>query len=188
MTLVFSLIASLLLSCSIDYGRGKSVGERRPNIVFTNINVDRYENAEPSLLVFCERLEMYSKDKMWAGKSFEFRQLEKHTQNNEFLGKAGLALIDNQKEEYLLGDDVEFISIKDKLSISAPSLYWIKKESILSSPKDDVVSIVKEGEMSIRGSGFVAHTSSKEFELKNQVEGVIDTEKKEEERKDEIQE
>lgn len=171
----------LFLSCSIDYGRFKKDGEKRPNIVFKEINVDRYETATPNLLLFCTRLEMYSKDKTWVGRELEFKQLEKgREEQEEFTGKAVLVLIDEQKEEYYLGENVEFVSIKDKLTIKAPSLYWMKKEKLLASTKDDEVSIEKKDEMSIKGRGFIANTASKEFELKSQIEGVIDTRNKEE--------
>ena len=163
------------ISCSIDYGNSQRDLEKRPNIVFKNIKVDRYEQNNSQLEVKCERLEMYTKDKIWVGKDIEFVQFEKNTNNDEFLGKAGLILIDNQKEEYFLSNSVEFNSKKDKLNISSPALYWIKKESLLASPYDALVSIEKENEMSIKGSGFVANTSSKEFELTRQIEGEIDT-------------
>ncbi len=123
---------------------------------------------------------MYSKDKVWVGRNIEFKQIDKSTKESEFLGKAGLTFIDNQKEEYLLGKGVEFVSIKDKLTIKAPALFWIKKENILSSAEKDAVEITKENEMSIKGSGFIANTARKEFELKTKVEGIIDTTKKEE--------
>ncbi len=163
------------ISCSIDYGNSQRDLEKRPNIVFKNIKVDRYEQNNSQLEVKCERLEMYTKDKIWVGKDIEFVQFEKNTNNDEFLGKAGLILIDNQKEEYFLSNSVEFNSKKDKLNISSPALYWIKKESLLASPHDALVSIEKENEMSIKGSGFIANTSSKEFELTRQIEGEIDT-------------
>ena len=163
------------ISCSIDYGNSQRDLEKRPNIVFKNIKVDRYEQNNSQLEVKCERLEMYTKDKIWVGKDIEFVQFEKNTNNDEFLGKAGLILIDNQKEEYFLSNSVEFNSKKDKLNISSPALYWIKKESLLASPYDALVSIEKENEMSIKGSGCIANTSSKEFELTRQIEGEIDT-------------
>ena len=171
--LCLALIGFFSLSCSIDYGRMKETGEKRPNIVFKNIKVDRYESSSASLLLSCERLEMYSKDKLWVGKNLKFKQLEKDTGDDEFRGVAGLSLIDEQKNEYFLGENVKFESIKDKLTIEAPSLYWIKDEHILSSSEKDVISIEKQDEMSIKGSGFIANTASKEFELKNQIEGVI---------------
>ena len=177
------------LACSIDYGRLKEKGEKRPNIVFKEINVDRYESAFPNLLLFCKRLEMYSKDKMWVGEELEFRQLEKgRSESEEFTGKAALALIDEQKEEYYLGKSVEFVSIKDKLSIKAPSLYWLKREKLLTSTKDDEVSIEKKDEMLIKGCGFIANTASKEFELKSKIEGEIDTRSEEEKKADEVKE
>ena len=181
----FFSIFFLFISCSIDYGRMRAEGEKRPNIVFKNINVDRYENTNPSLLVSCERLEMYSKDKVWVGKALTFKQLEKNSDNEEFTGIANLALIDETKEEYFLGEGVEFKSIKDKLTINAPSLYWMKKEHLLASTEQDEVTVEKEGEFSMKGKGFISNTSSKEFEFKTQVEGRIETKKENEE---EIQE
>lgn len=169
------LIAFFPISCSIDYGNTQRELEKRPNIVFKNIKVDRYEQSKAQLVVECERLEMYTKDKTWVGKNIEFVQFEKNTQNDEFLGKAGLILVDNQNEEYFLSDSVEFNAKKDKLKISSPALYWMKKESLLASPHNALVSIEKEGEMSIKGSGFIANTSSKEFELTNEISGEIDT-------------
>jgi len=183
--LYLALITFFSFSCSIDYGRMKETGEKRPNIVFKNIKVDRYESASASLLLSCERLEMYSKDKLWVGKNLEFKQLEKNTGDDEFRGKAGLSLIDEQKDEYFLGESVKFESIKDKLTIEAPSLYWIKGEHILTSSENDIISIEKEDEMSIKGSGFIANTASKEFELKHQVEGIIYPKKEDEEQSSE---
>ena len=168
------------ISCSIDYGKAKRESEKRPNIVFKNIKVDRYEQNNTQLTVECERLEMYTKDKIWVGKDIEFVQFEKNTSNDEFLGKAGLILIDNQKEEYFLSNSVEFNAKKDKLKISSPALYWMKKGSLLASPHDALVSIEKENEMSIKGSGFIANTASKEFELTYEIEGEIDTSKEDE--------
>ncbi|MGP1415009.1 MAG: LPS export ABC transporter periplasmic protein LptC [Treponema sp.] len=169
------LIMFFLISCSIDYGNNQRNLEKMPNIVFKNIKLDRYEQNNTQLAVECERLEMYTKDKTWVGKNIEFVQFEKNTSNDEFLGKAGLVLIDNQNEEYFLSEDVEFNAKKDKLKISSSALYWVKKESLLASPHDALVSIEKENEMSIKGSGFIANTSSKEFELSNEIEGEIDT-------------
>lgn len=174
----FSIFFSFT-SCSIDYGRMKTEGEKRPNIVFKNINVDRYENTHPSLLVSCERLEMYSKDKIWVGKTLRFRQLERNSDTDEFTGVANLALIDDTKEEYFLGEGVEFKSVKDHLTINAPSLYWMKKEHLLTSTEKDEVTVEKEGEFSMKGRGFISNTSSKEFEFKSQVEGIIETNKEE---------
>lgn len=177
------------IGCSIDYGRLKKDGEKRPSIVFKEINVDRYENASPNLLLFCKRLEMYSKDKIWVGEELEFKQLEKGKNGEEeFTGSAVLALIDEQKEEYYLGKNVEFVSVKDKLTIKAPSLYWLKKDKLLTSTKDDEVSIEKQGEMWIKGFGFIANTASKEFEMKSQIEGVIDTRSEEEKNEEENKE
>ncbi|MGP1437890.1 MAG: LPS export ABC transporter periplasmic protein LptC [Treponema sp.] len=176
---LIALIMFFSISCSINYGSSQRELEKRPNIVFKNIKVDRYEQNNTQLAVKSERLEMYSKDKMWVGKNIEFVQFEKNTNNDEFLGKAGLILIDNQKEEYFLSNTVEFNSKKDKLKITSPSLYWMKKESLLASPHDAFVSIEKENEMSIKGSGFIANTSSKEFELTHEIEGEIDTTKEE---------
>jgi Protein of unknown function (DUF1239). len=172
---LFVFITIFSISCSIDYGNSKKELEKRPNIVFKNIKVDRYEENATQLAIECERLEMYTKDKTWVGKNIEFVQFEKNTNNNEFLGKAGLILIDNENEEYYLSNSVEFNAKKDKLKISSPALYWMKKESLLASPQDALVSIEKENEMSIKGSGFIANTSSKEFELTSQIEGEIDT-------------
>ena len=169
------LIILFLVSCSIDYGNNQRKLEKSPNIVFKDIKVDRYEENNTQLAIECERLEMYTKDKIWVGKNIEFVQFEKNTDIDEFLGKAGLILINNQDEEYFLSESVEFNAKKEKLKISSPALYWIKKESYLASPHDALVSIEKENEMSIKGSGFIANTSSKEFELTNQIEGEIET-------------
>jgi hypothetical protein len=172
---LIALIVFFLVSCSINYGKSQRELEKRPNIVFKNIKVDRYEENKTQLTVKCERLEMYTKDKIYVGKDIEFVQFEKNTNNDEFLGKAGLILVNNQTEEYFLSNSVEFNAKKDKLKILSPALFWIKKESLLASPHDALVSIEKENEMSIKGSGFIANTSSKEFELNNQIEGEIET-------------
>lgn len=174
MQVLYLLSLFFFFSCSIDYSKEAIESEKRPNLVFKNIKVDRYKESEKDIVIFCERLEMYNKDKIWAGKKITFNQINKQTKEDEFKGNAGSVLIDNKGEEYFLSNNVEFISYKEKLKIFSPSLYWQKNAHLLSSSVEDEVSITKENEMSFKGKGFIANTASKEFELTSEVEGVID--------------
>lgn len=172
------VIFIIFSSCSLNYDKSAAHFEKRPNMVFKNITLDRYEEKKLTMKIDSERLEMYDSEKIWAGKNLRFIQLEKNNKNkNEFSGFAGAVLIDNGKDEYFLGKTVEFKYEKDGIIISSPALYWLKKENMLFAPESQPVSIQKNNEVSLTGYGFVANTSAKSFELNSAVNGLIETDK-----------
>ena len=81
MQVLYLLSLFFFFSCSIDYSKEAIESEKRPNLVFKNIKVDRYKESEKDIVIFCERLEMYNKDKIWAGKKITFNQINKQTKD-----------------------------------------------------------------------------------------------------------
>lgn len=178
--IIFCAFAIILTisSCSLNYNKSAAHFEKRPNMVFKNIVLEKYEKNKITMKITSERLEMYETEKIWAGKNLQFIQFPKNkTDKNELSGFAGAALIDNSKDEYFLGKNVEFKSEEDGLKIRSTALYWLKKEHILFSPENQMVSIQKNNEVSLTGFGFSANTLSKTFELNSNIKGLIETEK-----------
>ncbi len=163
-----------------------------PNFIFKEASLDRYEKNDLALKVNFKKLEIYDKEKIWAGEKIHFVQMgqnkdpktkTKQKRIVESKGYAGLIKINEKKDKYFLGEKVFFEDVKEKLLISGKAFFWDKKTGLLYAPTDDIISIKKADELNIKGSGFVANTNSKEFEFSNSIEGEIKTEKPEEEAK-----
>lgn len=173
----FYTLIMIFFSCSLDYNKSAAYFDKRPNLVFKNITLEKYEDKKMTMKINSERLEMYETEKIWAGRNLKFVQFAKKGGKNEFSGSAGAALIDNGKDEYFLGNNVEFKSEEDSLTISSAALFWMKKENMLFAPEDKVVSIQKSGEVTLSGLGFAANTAAKTFEISSGVKGIIETDK-----------
>ncbi len=178
----------LVSSCSLNYGDKKNEFDKMPNFVFKDASLDRYEDDKVSLKIKFEELEVYDQDKIWVGKKIHFTQINKNAKSDknnkskkmiESKGYAGLIKIDEEKEQYFLGEKVFFEDVKEKLLISGKAFFWDKNAGLLYAPSKDIISIKKADELYIKGSGFIANTISREFEFSNSIEGTISTEKNE---------
>lgn len=172
-----------IFSCSLNYGDKKKGFDKKPNFVFINSNLDKYEKNSISLKIIFDKLEIYDEDKVWAGENVEFIRIEKDKYDNpKFDGKeivpaskgyAGIIKIDESKNKYYLGKNVFFQDMQEGVEISGQAFFWDKTENILYAPDGEKVSVKRKSELDIQGAGFSANTLSREFEFNNTVTGVM---------------
>ncbi len=189
--LIFLFIFS---SCSLNYGDKKEQKfDKMPNFVFKSAYLDRYEKGKLDLRINFKNLEIYDAEKIWAGETVHFSQFDKEANKKKFKnnlapveskGYAGLIKIDDKNNKYFFGDKVFFENVKENLLISGEAFFWNKKDHILYAPENEVVTVKKSDEFSIKGSGFIANTMSREFEFLNSIEGKIKTSSNKEQNND----
>ena len=157
-------ISIISFSCTLNYSGEAKKFKKKPNFVFKNTNLDRYE--------------------VWAGEAVSFFKMsgtKEGTQEQiELKGAAGLIKIDEADDKYFLGNGVSFEDVKEKIIISGDAFYWDKSAGLLYGTASGRVKVEKSGEFSLKGSGFIANTLSRKFEFTNSVSGSIETETKNE--------
>ena len=177
-------ISIISFSCTLNYSKEAKIFEKKPNFVFKNSNLDRYEEDSLSLRISSGALEIYDTDKVWAGEVVSFFKMngkKEGTQEQiELRGSAGLIKIDEGDNKYFLGSGVSFEDLKEKIVISGDAFYWDKTAGLLYGTADGTVKVEKLGEFSVKGSGFIANTLSRKFEFTSSVSGSIETETKNE--------
>lgn len=148
------------------------MGESYPEMILEDAIVERYENSSLSIKVNARVLEIYDKDRMWAGSDVAFTQLAGNGEIDSE-GSAGLLLIDNNSEVYTLGNGSRFTLVADGMTLSAPDLRWVRKTQQLYGTVDGEVEITKEDGSVMRGTGFYADTLSRAFALEGGVSGSM---------------
>lgn len=174
-------LSIISFSCTLNYSGEAKKFKKKPNFVFKNANLDRYEQNSLSLKVNFEVLEIYDSDKIWAGEKISFIKLKKPENEEkiqeELKGSAGVIKIDEKENKYFLGKNVAFEDLKENISILGDAFFWDKNANILYGTENGIVSVKKGLELSIRGTGFAADTLSRKLEFSKSVEGLIETEK-----------
>lgn len=185
---IIVIISIISLSCTLNYTRDVEKVEKRPNFVFKNSNLDRYEENSLNFTINFESLEIYDKDEVMTGETVAFIKINSSIYNKsnnlndaiESKGSAGIIKIDEKNHKYFMGNNVLVEDIKEKLKISGEAFFWDKNTNILFAPKSSTVTVKKGDEINIVGQGFIANTSSREFEFSDKVLGDIITKTKEE--------
>lgn len=177
---IASILAIISLSCSLNYTKEAQNFEKKPNFVFKNANLDKYEDSSLSLRVNFTELEIYDPDKIWTGKNLRFFKIDKTKIQDdkigaELKGRAGIIEIDEKNNKYFLGKKVFFEDIKEGLTISGDAFFWDKTGNILYGTETGIVSFKKGDEFYIEGTGFIANTLSKEFEFLHSIKGNINS-------------
>jgi hypothetical protein len=163
-----------LLSCSFDYNGAGSSGPAVPELLLTEVEASRYENARLSMVLSAGVLEMYDADRIWAGENVHFIQYSRDGKGTlEAEGSAGLLLVDDASDVYTLGDQISFHLVSDNLFIRADELRWAKKTQQLAGPADGDVSVEEKDGSMISGAGFFADTLARKYEFRKPVSGVL---------------
>jgi len=188
-----SISVIISFSCSLNYSKEAQNFKKKPNFVFKNANLDKYEENSLNLRINFAELEVYDSDEIWAGKNLRFFKIDKKSLKNEKLeaelkGRAGIIKIDEKNNKYFLGQKVSFQDLKEGLIISGEAFFWDKNENLLYGTEDGIVTVKQGDELYIRGAGFAANTLSKEFEFLQSIEGDIKTKIEEENKNYESQE
>lgn len=164
-------------SCTLNYSGEAKNFKKKPNFVFKNTNLDRYEDNALTLRIHSGILEVYDADKIWAGENVSFFKMNGNgaEESVELKGGAGIIKIDENNDKYFLGKHVFFEDVNEKIVISGDAFFWDKTADILYGTANGTVQVEKTGEFSVKGSGFIANTLSRTFEFANSVSGSIET-------------
>ncbi len=168
------LILTVFLSCSFDYQDEALTGENAPEMILSNANAARYENAEKSVVFSAKTLEIYDADRVWAAETVRFTEYgENGTVSPALGGTAGLLLIDEKESVYSLGGGADFYIREDGLRVIASDLQWQTKLHHLYSPENGTVELIRDDGSSVRGTGFYADTLRRSYLFKRNFSGVI---------------
>lgn len=160
----------MLTACSFDYteGSGDSVP---PDMTFSNTKAVRYSDGKKTMEILAEKLEIYSPEKVWAGENISFTEYPENG-GDPNSASAGVMFLDEKNEVYTMGGDVTFNLPEDNMKINADDLKWNKKEEYISSPVDAEVEI-ESGEITTKGTGFLADTKDRSYMFFRGVSGKM---------------
>lgn len=177
-TSVFCLSAGLVLAgCSFSYESDTPLSESVPDMTLHTVHIQRFEKGFQQTEAYGNIVEFYNNDDVWVGKGTRFTGYETNAENKRsFSGTAGSFYIDEKNEEFYLGGTVSFMLETDHIHITAPALFWEKRQNRLSAPQDASVEIKKKDELTMRGRGFSANTLTQEFEFTNGLSGTFELE------------
>ena len=120
---IFIVVAFLVISltsCSFNYTEGQSPLEMVPDMILKDVAAYRYENSELFIQLNARELEMYDKEKIWAGMDISFVQYDSSDSLTiEAEGSSGLIIVDDNLEEYLLGKEVLFHLARENFFLRA---------------------------------------------------------------------
>jgi hypothetical protein len=143
--------------------------------------VSRYENNLLTAELSAEAVEQYKKNTTIYGEKVGFRMYEDGKEIGH--GTCGLILADNDNDNYMLFDGIDFDNTRDSFAIKADSMRWSSKQGILASGQDTKVTVTKtrvqgEGDNStftLTGTNFSADGNKRSFDFAGPVEGVFIT-------------
>jgi len=171
-TLVFLLLSAVITGCTFNYTTLDAGTLQPPDMVFTDVSVDRYENSRLSIHITAAVLELYDQDRVWVAETVGFTS---YSIMNEVdaAGSAGLLMLDDGTSIYILGNGAYFYVAEDDISVHSDALRWSKASHQLQGPLDGEVILVKGDGTTLQGRGFRADTLAQEYAFGAEVSGVI---------------
>lgn len=147
-----------------------------PDMVLDGVSAYRYENAELSVFLSADSLELYDLDRTWAGAGISFVQYENgYGLIVEAEGTAEFLIVDDRKNVYSLAGESVFHVVKDALFLRASGLRWLRNDHFLVGLSDGIVEIEKQDGSVVSGTGFVANTLARKYCFNDSVSGLLVT-------------
>ena len=174
---LFGILVSLcFLSCSLKYDEAVNAETVNPEFIFYNTKITRFEDGKKSVEIQAENIERYKNSEVIYGKQIDFSTFDKK-QALEMEGSCGYLFSDTENEVYELYDGIKMFSNKQNTNFTADILRWNSKTEQLTSGRNDMVRLEKDGTVII-GSGFSASGISGKFTFTGSVSGDIETNSK----------
>jgi hypothetical protein len=171
-----------LCSCEIVYDDTPDSSSTVPEFRLKAAKVSRYENNLLTAELSAKTVEQYKKSSAIYGQDVEFRMFEDGAETAR--GTCGLILADNDNDNYVLFDGINFDNTRDSFAIQAESMRWSSKQGILASGADTKVTITKtriqggggdNSTFTLTGTNFSADGNRRSFDFDGPVEGVFIT-------------
>ena len=173
---VFPLVLLILLSgCRINYDlAGGEDDESIPDIYMEGLRQIKTTGDGTAMELSADSASIFSEEGETLFENMEFRDNGK---DGELLriGSAGRARLYNENDADLTGG-IEIESYVDEVRIEGEAFYWKDEKQLLSAPEDSPVTMVREGETEITGSGFEADFRLNEIRFDKGVRGELQLE------------
>ena len=177
--LCFPALCFLCVSgCSLDYGRTDASQAQivSPEFVFYDAGFTHVERGETKLRMEAEQIEQYTGAGTMYGKNVSFTVYGDNAQPS-LTGSCSLLSADRENKLYCFFSGIRIKSFQHRAEITADSLRWNEKTSVLDGGKDDEVGVSLETEtgsrITIRGKAFSAHKDDLSFAFGESVSGEI---------------
>ena len=175
--LCFAALCFLCLSgCSLDYGRSSQAQIVSPEFVFYDAGFTHVERGKTKLRMEAEQIEQYTGADSLYGKNVSFAVYADNSEPS-LTGSCSLLSADRENELYCFFSGIQVKSAEHRAEITADSLRWNEKTSVLDGGKNDTVSVSLETEsgslITIRGKAFSAHKNDLSFAFGENVSGEI---------------
>lgn len=175
--LCFAALCFLCLSgCSLDYGRSSQAQIVSPEFVFYDAGFTHVERGKTKLRMEAEQIEQYTGADSLYGKNVSFAVYGDNSEPS-LTGSCFLLSADRENELYCFFSGIQVKSAEHRAEITADSLRWNEKTSVLDGGKNDTVSVSLETEsgslITIRGKAFSAHKNDLSFAFGENVSGEI---------------
>jgi LPS export ABC transporter protein LptC len=166
------ITASLLASCSFNYGEQDNETSVLPDISMTNMNYVRVENGRPTVRFYAESADRYEKSRTMELFNYGFEQYNRETGEADAKGTGGKAKIEMETRDVIMEESVSVQVKSEDMAIDTKTLRWSNSQKELSSPEDSPVHIKDPDGTDFTGSGFSANTKKRTWEFTAGVSGT----------------
>lgn len=144
--------------------------------MFYDAGFTHVERGKTKLRMEAEQIEQYTGADSLYGKNVSFAVYGDNSEPS-LTGSCSLLSADRENELYCFFSGIRIKSAEHRAEITADSLRWNEKTSVLDGGKDDTVSVSLETEsgslITIRGKAFSAHKDDLSFAFGESVSGEI---------------
>ncbi len=144
--------------------------------MFYDAGFTHVERGETKLRMEAEQIEQYTGAGTMYGKNVSFTVYGDNAQPS-LIGSCSLLSADRENKLYCFFSGIRIKSFQHRAELTADSLRWNEKTSVLDGGKDDEVGVSLETEtgsrITIRGKAFSAHKDDLSFAFGESVSGEI---------------
>jgi len=162
----------MTIGCSLDYSDSdivESLSEEIPNTIIYKYETVEIQNGSPILQILADKAEVYdSKEKTYLT-NVDFYNYKDGDVNN--YGSSDFAILNMKSGDAELTGLIEIESVEDETSLKAKSLYWNDEDKMLTSNREDSVTVKDEDGSILSGSGFSADIKRKTILFEGKTEG-----------------
>ena len=170
-----TILLVLFSGCRINYDlAGGEDDESIPDIYMEGLSQIQTTGDGTALELSAARASLFSEEGETIFEDMEFRD---YGTEGELLrtGTAGRARLYNENDADLTGG-IKIESYVDEVKIEGEAFFWKDEKQLLSAPEDSPVTMVREGETEITGSGFEADFRLNEIRFDKGVRGELQLE------------
>ncbi|MDC7218343.1 MAG: LPS export ABC transporter periplasmic protein LptC [Spirochaetales bacterium] len=170
--LLLLLILLLLSACKINYDlAGGEDDDSIPDIYMKGLKEIQTSGGETSFVITADEASIFSEEGETFFENLEFRETDAKG-DVLLLGTMGKARSYN-KNDADLTDGVRIESFRDEVMVEGEAFFWKDGLQKLTAPRNSKVTMVREGDTEISGTGFEADFKLNEISFNQSVEGVL---------------